>query len=138
VLSLVLAAGQRADCTQFEAVMEGIRVPRLVTGRPRVKPASVSADKAYSNRKTRRYLRRRGIRHTIPEKVDQARNRLRRGRAGGRPPGFDKERYKKRNVVERAIGRLKQFRAVATRYDKRRYIFQGTVTFAAFIIWLRT
>ncbi|MDO0930336.1 transposase [Streptomyces sp. DG2A-72] len=78
---------------------------------------SVGADKAYSNRQDRSYLRRRGIRHVIPEKRDQAVRRLRRGSRGGRPPGLDKDRYKKRNTVERAINKLKQFRAVATRYD---------------------
>lgn len=45
--------------------------------------------------------------------------RLRQGSRGGRPPGFDKDRHKERNTVERAIGKLKQCRAVATRYDKR-------------------
>lgn len=89
---MLLTAGQRADCTQFEPVMECIRVPRLGPGRPRTTPDSVSADKAYTNRRTRCYLRRRGIRHVIPEKSDQAVNRVRRGRGGGRPPGFDKER----------------------------------------------
>ncbi|MGW1762035.1 IS5 family transposase [Streptomyces mirabilis] len=138
VLSLLLTAGQRADCTQFEPVMERIRVPRLGPGRPRTTPDSVSADKAYSSRRTRRYLRRRGIRHVIPEKSDPAVNRIRRGRAGGRPPGFDKERYKKRNTVERAINKLKNYRAVSTRYDKRAYVYLGTVTVAATIIWLRT
>nr|WP_235437847.1 IS5 family transposase [Kitasatospora griseola] len=138
VLSLVITPGQCADCTQFEAVMEGIRVPRLTCGRPRTKPDSVSADKGYSNRRTRRYLRRRTIPHVIPEKADQAANRRKRGSAGGRPPGFDKERYKKRNVVERAINKLKNFRAVATRYDKRVYVFVGTVTLAALAIWLRS
>ncbi|MFC7266818.1 IS5 family transposase [Streptomyces lutosisoli] len=137
-LSLVLTPGQRADCTQFEAVMERIRVPRLATGRPRTTPGSVSADKGYSNRRTRAYLRGRGIRHVIPEKADQAAGRLRRGSTGGRPPGFDKERYAKRNTVERAINKLKQFRAVATRYDKRAYVYLGTVTAAALVIWLRS
>jgi transposase len=118
--------------------MERIRIPRLTTGRPRITPDSVSADKAYSNRRTRRYLRRRAIRHVIPEKSDQAANRRKRGKCGGRPPGFDKERYKKRNVVERAINKLKNFRAVATRYDKRAYVFLGTVTAAALVIWLRS
>ncbi len=98
----------------------------------------MGADKAYGNRRTRTHLRERGIRHVIPEKRDQAAGRLRRGCRGGRPPGLDKGRYKKRNTVERAINKLKQFRAVATRYDKRGYVFLGTVTAAALLIWLRS
>ncbi|GGU46303.1 IS5 family transposase [Streptomyces coeruleorubidus] len=101
-LSLVITGGQRADCTQFTTVLEKIRVPRTRPGRPRTKPDSLAADKAYSNGPCRTYLRRRGIRHTIPEKSDSQAARLRKGSCGGRPPGFDEERYKKRNTVERA------------------------------------
>jgi transposase len=119
-------------------VLERISVPRVGSGRPRTRPDSVSADKAYSNRRTRRYLGKRKIKACIPEKTDQRKNRLNRGSAGGRAPGFDKERYKARNTVERAINKLKQFRAVATRYDKRQYVFQGSVTAAALVIWLRS
>ncbi|WP_425472993.1 IS5 family transposase [Streptomyces botrytidirepellens] len=137
-LSLVLTGGQRADCTQFQAVLEKIRVPRTGPGRPREKPDTLAADRAYSNSPCREYLRRRGIRHTIPEKTDSRAARLRKGSRGGRPPGFDEERYKKRNTVERAINKLKQSRAVATRYDKRGYIFLGTATASALVIWLRT
>ncbi|GGY69468.1 IS5 family transposase [Streptomyces xanthochromogenes] len=136
-LSLVVTAGQRADCTQFAPVLEKIRVPRRGSGRPRTKPDSVAADKGYSNRPCREYLRR-GIRHAIPEKTDSRAVRLRKGSRGGRPPGCDEERYKKRNTVERAINRLKNSRAVATRYDKRGYDFLGTVTAAAIVVWFRT
>ncbi len=113
-------------------------MPRIGVGRPRTRPDHVLADKAYTSRENRRYLRRRGISHTIPERLDQRRHRHARGSRGGRPTGFDRERYKKRNTVERAINRLKGFRAVATRYEKRAYTYLGTVTFAALIIWLRT
>ncbi|WP_411978014.1 IS5 family transposase [Streptomyces phaeochromogenes] len=137
-LPLVVTPGQRADCTQFEPVLEKIRVPRIGPGRPRTKPDSLAANKAYSNGPCRQYLRRRGIRHTISEKTDSQAARLRKGSRGGRPPGFDEERHKNRNTVERAINKLKQSRAVATRYDKRDYVFLGTATTAALVIWLRT
>ncbi|MGP4051430.1 IS5 family transposase [Streptomyces sp. 2A115] len=133
-LSLLVTGGHRADCTQFEAVLEKIRVPRYGPGRPRAKPDSLAADKACSNSPCRRYLRRRGIRHTIPEQTDSQAARRRMGSRGGRPPGFDAERYKMRNTVERTINSLKQARAVATRYDKRGCVFLGTATVAALVI----
>jgi transposase len=137
-LSLIIRPGQRADCTQFAPVMDKIRVPRLGTGRPRRLPDSVRADKAYGNNSIRSYLRRRGIRHVIPEKSDTKSARRRKRSRGGRPSGFDKSRYKARNTVERAINKIKQFRAVATRYDKRGYVFLGTLAAAALLVWLRS
>ena len=80
------------------------------------------ADKAYSSAANRAYLRKRGITAVIPVKEDQKKHRRARGRAGGRPPAFDPARYKERNTVERCFSKLKQFRAVATRYDKRDYM----------------
>ncbi|CAM5702892.1 hypothetical protein GCM10010256_51020 [Streptomyces coeruleorubidus] len=76
------------------------------------------------------------IKHTIPEPRDQRANRRRRGGKGGRPTGFDRAIYRRLNEVERTINRLKSFRAVATRYDKRAYVFHGTVTIAAIRLWL--
>lgn len=137
-LSLIITPGQRADCTRFEPVLEKIRVPRHGLGGPREKPDSVAADKAYSNGPCRQYLRRRGIRHTIQEKTGTQAARLRKGSRGGRPPSFDEDRYKKRDTVERAINKLKNPRTVATRCDKRGYVFLGTVTTATLVIRLRT
>ncbi|MGA5069130.1 hypothetical protein ACPB9E_36130 [Streptomyces exfoliatus] len=95
-------------------------------------------DKAYSNGPVWNYLRRRGIRHTIPEKTDSQAARQRRGSPSGRAPGFNEERYKKRNTVERAISKVRPARAVATRYDKRGYVYLGTATAATLAIWLST
>lgn len=87
-LAFTVTGGNTNDCTQFTAVMEAIRVPRTGPGRPRVRPAHVLGDKGYSSRAIRTWLRRRGIGHTIPERADQVRNRLRRGSRGGRPCGL--------------------------------------------------
>jgi transposase len=78
----------------------------------------VAADKAYSSRRNRRYLRQRGIKVVIPEKADQAANRKKRGSAGGRPVSHDATLYKDRNTVERCINRLRNWRGIAFRFDK--------------------
>jgi transposase len=136
-ISRVITPGQRHDAVVFTPVMAGIRIRRVGRGRPRTRPDRVLCDKAYSSRAIRTQLRRRRIKTTIPERADQQAHRARKGSQGGRPPRFDPETYKDRNVVERAINKLKQFRAVATRYDKREYIFHGTVDVASIRIWLR-
>jgi transposase len=129
--------GQRHDTTMLTAVVDAIRIRRSGPGRPRTRPSRVIADKAYSSRANRGYLRRRGIAATIPEKDDQAANRRKKGPAGGRPPAFDPEIYKLRNTAERCFNKLKQHRAVATRYDKRDYVYNGTINVASIRIWLR-
>ncbi|MEU8692816.1 IS5 family transposase [Streptomyces sp. NPDC048665] len=85
---------------QIQGVLNGIRVPRIGPGRPRTRPDKVRADRAYGSRANRAYLRRRGVRCTIPEKADQVRNRQKLGSRGGRPPrsrpstsGSDRHRH---------------------------------------------
>jgi hypothetical protein len=82
-LAILITAGQRGDSPQFMRVLEQIRVPRSGPGRPRTRPDRVLADKAYSAKANRGYLRRRGIKATIPEKDDQAANRRKKGPNGG-------------------------------------------------------
>lgn len=117
--------------------MDTIKVRRAGPGRPRNRPDHVLGDKGYSSRKIRAYLRKRGIGHTVPERRDQQANRSRRGRDGGRPCAFDEGLYKKRNVVERCGNRLKQYRAIATRYDNTRESYQAAVTIASLFLWLK-
>ncbi|GAA3482056.1 hypothetical protein GCM10018966_065880 [Streptomyces yanii] len=119
-------------------MLERIRVPRAGLGRPRCRPDHVIADKAYSSRGFRAYLRRRGIGHTIPQKADQRRHRHNRGRHGSRPPGFDREVYRRRNTVERCFNTLTHFRGIATRYDKTATSYEAAVSLASFLLWARS
>ncbi|WP_267715641.1 IS5 family transposase [Streptomyces sp. CoH17] len=136
-LAVVVTPGNVNDSTVFDDVMDAVKVPRGGAGRPRRRPDAVIADKADSSRAIRQALRRRGIRAVIPERADQKANRVRRGQTGGRPPAFDRELYKARNVVERCFNRLKQFRAIATRFDKLATRYKAGVHLASLILWLR-
>jgi transposase len=136
-LARVTSSGQRHDSQAFAPLMSQLAIARRGAGRPRTRPGRVLGDKAYSAAAIRAHLRRRKIKATIPQPADQARNRRRRGSAGGRPPAFDPAAYKQRNTVERAFGKLRQHRAVATRFDKRDFVWRGTVDVASIRIWLR-
>jgi len=121
----VLQPGQRHESEAFEPLLERGAVKRPRHGRPRRRPERVAGDKAYSNRRIRRWLRRRGIRATTPRKRDERR----------RGP-FNKALYKLRARVEHLTNRLKQFRRIATRYEKRAENYLGMVTIGAILLWL--
>lgn len=120
----------------FPAVLGDIRVPRRGPGGPRTRPDTVFADRGYTSTINRKYLRSRGISAVIPEKSTEISTRKRKGRAGGRPPAFDSDTYKQRNVVEHAFGLVKQWRGIATRYDKHAVNYRGGVVLAALLTWL--
>jgi len=122
----VLTGGQRHEAPQVPALLERGAVRRAGRGRPRLRPAQIIGDKGYTGTPVRTYLRRRGIGMVIPRRVNEARRGVR----------FDPVAYRDRNRVERLINRLKQHRAVATRYDKLAATFHATITIAAILLWL--
>jgi transposase len=135
-LVVLLSAGQAGDSPMFGPLMAHLRVARAV-GRPRTRPDVVRADKAYSSRAIRGHLRSRGVTAVIPEPDDQKGHRRRGGSRGGRPPAFDAETYKGRNVIERRFCHLKQWRGLATRYDKLALTYRTAVVLNAVIAWTR-
>ena len=84
------------------------------------------ADKAYSAAWLLDVLRRKRIVPVIPSRSDQPEN-----------PDFDRETYRRRNLVERLVGWLKEYRRVATRYDKLAAHYLAFVQLAAATVWLR-
>jgi transposase len=122
---LVLTPGQQHEVTVFERLLEQGAIRRPGRGRPRLRPDRVVGDKGYTGQRQRTYCRRRGIRYTIP--------RQRRERRRG---PFDRATYRLRNRVERLINRCKQFRSLATRYDKRGDSYRTLWVIAAILLWL--
>lgn len=136
-LAVVVTGGQRNDGAMLATVLDEIVVPRIGKGRARSRPEAVIADRAYTSGVTRRLLRRRKIIAVIPQKRDEIAARQHRGSAGGRPPAFNETLYKKRNLVERSFALLKQWRALATRYDKLAITYRAAVVLSACITWAR-
>lgn len=98
-------------------------------------PVSLTVASNYSSRAIREHLRKRGIRAVIPIPADQRGHRLRRGSRDGRPPAFDRETYTQRNAVERCINRLKQWRGIATRYEKTATVYLAGLHVAGIFPW---
>ena len=115
-----------------------LRVSRGGPGGPRTRPDALLADKAYFSRAHRVLLQQQGFTAVIPERCDQQGHRLRRGSAGGRPVSYNAERYKDRNVIERSYDQLKQWRGLATRYDKLAVTYRSGTVLRSIILWLRS
>jgi len=134
---ITLTAGQAGDSPVLKFLLTDLAVARPGPGRPRTRPEAVLGDKAYSGRANRELLRRKRIKTVIPQRADEIGHRLRRGSVGGRPPAFDSVAHKNRNVVERSFNDHKQWRGIATRYEKLASIYRGGVVLRAITIWLR-
>lgn len=135
-LVVLLTAGQAGDSPMFLPLMGQLRIAQP-GGRPRTRPDVVRGDKAYSSRAIRQHLRDRRITAVIPVPDDQKGHRLRRGSAGGRPPNFDAQTYRGRNVIERRYCDMKQWRGLATRYDKHARTYRAAIVLNAVIAWTK-
>jgi transposase len=105
VLGLYASAGQRHESKAFETTMERVALPRRL-GSKRW-PAKLAGDKGYSYPRLRRWLKRRQVQDVIPTRKNQPRRE-----------DFDKETYRRRNIIERTIGWQKECRRLGTRYEK--------------------
>ena len=110
----------------FEELVKQGEIKRKARGRARFRPRFLAADRAYANHRIRNWLRYRKIRPVIPKG----------GREKERPRNFKKDLYKERNRIERLVCRLKQFRRVATRYEKTAMSYLAVLTLAAIVLWL--
>lgn len=112
-----LTAGQRHESPQA--------IPLLERALHRIWPEAVAGDKGYSSTAIRDWLGDRQIKAVIPMRTDEA-----------GPHDYDRGLYRERAVIERTINRLKRWRRVATRYDKRAATYLAMVTIAMILEWL--
>jgi transposase len=114
---MLVTAGQRHASTQLGSLLDAIRVPRPGPGRPRKRPAHLVADCGYSYPTAAGGCASGGSPTSFPSGLSSSRPGPSGTHGVGRPPRVDPAHLRQRNVVERAIARLKQHRAIATQYD---------------------
>ena len=124
-MAFVLSAGERNERTALPDLTSRGGVKRKGRGRPKLRPRTVVGDRGYTGKPSRDYLRRRGISAVIPQLKTETRLRL-----------MDWALYRERNMIERLVGRLKEYRRIATRYDKLASSYLAFVQLAAIRLWL--
>jgi transposase len=124
-ITVVLTGGERHEQIALEAVLDHGAIRRPGRGRPRLRPRRVAGDKGDSSPTARARLRRRGILPVIPSKSNQPRQHR-----------FDREAYRQRNRVERLFSRLKQWRRIGTRYEKRAANYLAMITLGMILLWI--
>lgn len=112
-LRFVLTAGQANDAPRFEKLLKGVQI------------GCVIADKGYDTEKILKKVKELGAVAVIPPRSDRKVKR-----------DYDKELYKERNLIERAFNKLKRFRRIATRYDRKAIYFESFLYLAASLMWL--
>jgi len=125
LIAVQIRPGQIHESLQFEALMESIEI-RSIRGPAKRRPEKVAGDKAYSSRFIRRWLKAHRIEAVIPRRANE----------GGHDEPFDRESYRARNIVERTIGWLKEFRRIATRYEKLAAHYLGMITLGMILQYL--
>lgn len=124
-MHFVLTPGERHDTVAFPKLIKGGLVKRQGRGRPKYRCRYLAGDKAYSSSEIRQQLRKLGTTPIIPTRSNQKR----RGR-------FNRGLYRERNRVERLINRLKQYRRIATRYEKYAVNYLAMLMIGAIRLWL--
>jgi len=113
LLSILLSGGEAHDCPVGERLLRRAKAAEKLLG-----------DKAYDSAELRQCLKQRGTKPVIPNRSNRK-----------QPFSFDKKTYKKRHRIENAFCRLKDFRRIATRYDKLARNFLASICLAAAIVW---
>ena len=113
-MRLALTAGQEADVSQAERLIEGVPIEVVI------------GDTGYDSKRLVRAIRARGAEAVIPPLANRKEQRA-----------YDKERYKDRNLAERFWSKVKQYRRVATRYEKTGRNFLAFVQVASIMVLLK-
>jgi len=111
-MRFILTGGQRNDCTQAIALLDGLKADYVL------------ADKGYDSDEIIQTIVHSGATPVIPPRSNRKTDRI-----------YDKEIYKHRNLVERAFNKLKHCRRIATRYDRKARNFLSFIYLAAAVIW---